>query len=87
MKELRADQDSNPERALALAQQAERRFPDSVDAPEYEMIKVKSLYKLGRDGEGRGAAEKMVNQYPGNSFAIEVERNTGAHPHISHHVP
>jgi hypothetical protein len=84
MTELRADADSNPTRALALAQDAERRFPDSQYAPEYEMIKIKALYKLDRPSEGRGAAEKMVNQYPGNPFANEVEKHTGAHPHVPH---
>jgi len=40
-----------------------------------------ALARQGRISEARGEAEHMVNEYPGTQWALDVERNTGAHPH------
>jgi len=42
------------------------------------------LYRLGKPSEGRGAAEAMVNKYPSSPWALEVEKQTGAHPYVQH---
>jgi TolA-binding protein len=84
MQRLRAIEDSDPAQALDLARDGDRRFPKSRDSAERAMIEVKSLAREGKLSEARGAAEVMVNQYPGTPWALEVERHTGAHPHVRH---
>ncbi len=84
MQRLRAMEDSDPAQALDLARDGDRRFPKSPDSAERAMIEIKSLAREGKLSEARGAAEVMVNEYPGTRWAVEVERHTGAHPHIRH---
>jgi hypothetical protein len=84
MQHLRAIEDADPNAALALAREGDRRFPDSADAAERAMIEVKSIARQGDVSAARGAAEAMVNKYPGTSWALEVERHTGAHPRLNH---
>ncbi|MGD0679120.1 MAG: hypothetical protein ABSC94_27290 [Polyangiaceae bacterium] len=83
MLRLRALEDSDPSQALDLARDGDRRFPNGRDSAERAMIEVKSLAREGRLSEARGAAEVMVNKYPGTHWALEVERHTGAHPRVN----
>jgi hypothetical protein len=48
---------------------------------------VKSLARQGKASEARAEAEEMVNKYVGTSWAREVERHTGAHPHVNQVPP
>ena len=84
MERLRSMVDSDPKQALDLAREGDRRFPGSSDSAERAMIEVKALAREGHYSEARGAAEAMVNKYPGTRWALEVERHTGAHPRINH---
>jgi hypothetical protein len=84
MSQLRRAADSDPVRALALAREGERLFPHGAQAAERSAILVKSLARQGRLSEARGEAEKMVGLYHGTPWALEVERETGAHPRIDH---
>jgi hypothetical protein len=77
-------EDSKPERALELARQGQALWPAGPRAAEFAATEVKCLYRLGKPSEGRGAAETMVNKYPSSPWAVEVEKQTGAHPHINH---
>jgi len=70
-----------------LAREGQRRFPDSPDAPEIAAMVVKSLARQGKASEARAEAETMVNKYPGTHWAREVERHTGAHPHVNQVPP
>jgi len=81
---MHALEDSSPERALALARRGRALWPRGPRAPEFAATEVKCLYRLGRPSEGRGAAEAMVNQYPTSPWALEVEKQTGAHPYVNH---
>jgi TolA-binding protein len=81
---MHALEQSNPARALEMARQGLRQWPQSERAPEFARTEVKCLYALGKPSEGRGAAEAMVNKYVGTPWALEVERETGAHPHVNH---
>lgn len=81
---MHALEDSSPERALELARQGQALWPTGPRAAEFAATEVKCLYRLGRASEGRGTAEAMVNKYPGSSWALEVERQTGAHPYVNH---
>jgi hypothetical protein len=84
MHQLRLAAESDPARALDLARDGERRFPDGADAAERSTILIKSLAKQGRMSEARGEAEKMVAHYAGTPWAVEVEKQTGAHPRVDH---
>lgn len=75
---------ADPARALALARQGLTKWPQSERAAEFAATEVKCLYLLGRPSEGRGAAEAMVNKYTNSQWALEVERETGAHPYVNH---
>ncbi len=81
MERLRKVQDSDPVLARQLAEEGQRRFPNSPDAAERAALGIKALARQGRISEARGEAERMVNQYSGTQWALDVERNTGAHPH------
>jgi hypothetical protein len=81
---MHALEDSNPGRALELARQGLALWPAGPRAPEFAATEVKCLYRLGNPSEGRGAAEAMVNRYPTSAWALEVEKQTGAHPRVNH---
>jgi hypothetical protein len=83
MAAMRDAETTMPGIALELAREGERRFPDSADAAERAAAAVKCLARLGRVPEARGEAEIMVNRYAGTTWALEVERHTGAHPHTN----
>jgi len=82
MKALHALDESDPERALIVAREGNRRFPASAAAAERAAIIVKSLARQGKLSEARAEAEVMVNRYAGTPWATEVEMHTGAHPHV-----
>jgi hypothetical protein len=82
--EMHSLEDLDPERALEIAQRGQALWPTGPRAPEFAATQVKCLYRLDRPSEGRGAAEAMVNRYPTSNWALEVERQTGAHPHVDH---
>lgn len=80
MAELRSVERSDFARAYELAHEGNRRFPSSPLAAERAAIAVRSLALQGKLSDARREAEDMVNRYPGTPWALEVERNTGAHP-------
>lgn len=82
--EMHALEETSPERALDLARQGQALWPSGSRAAEFAATEVKCLYRLGMPSEGRGAAEAMVNKYLGSPWALEVERQTGAHPYVNH---
>jgi len=81
---MHALEDSAPERALELARRGQALWPSGPRVPEFAATEVKCLYRLGRPSDGRGAAEAMVNKYPSSPWALEVEKQTGAHPYVNH---
>jgi len=81
---MHALEDSQPERALELARQGQALWPAGPRTAEFAATEVKCLYLLGKPSDGRAAAEAMVNKHPGSSWALEVEKQTGAHPHVNH---
>jgi len=88
MERLRKAQDTDEyQLSYDLAREGLRRFPDSSDAPEMAAMVVKSLARQGKASEARAEAEEMVNKYAGTTWAREVERHTGAHPHVNQVPP
>ncbi len=81
MAQLRRVKGTNPELAIQLARDGNRRFPNSADAPERTSILIHVLSGLNRPSEARGEAEDMVNRYPDSAWVHEIEAFTGAHRH------
>ena len=77
---LRASQGTNPLLTLQLAREGNRRFPDSVDAPERAWMIAKSLTDLGRFREARAEAQIAVNRYAGTSWALDLQRHLLSNP-------
>jgi len=80
MRTLRALGDSEPARSLQLAREAERRFPDSLDAPERAWYVCKSLVNLERFYDAREEARRMVDEYPASPWAADVARHLLVNP-------
>lgn len=80
MSTLRTLGDSEPERSLQLARDAEQRFPNSPDAAEQEWYVCKSLVNLERFYDAREEARLMVAAYPGTSWATDVQRHLLVNP-------
>jgi hypothetical protein len=80
MKTLRTLVETEPEKAIAMARQANRRFPKSPDAAERSWIVVKGLANLKRFPEARDEAKAMVQKYPDNQFARDAERHLMVYP-------
>jgi hypothetical protein len=70
---------SDPLRALALAEDGERRFGESPRAVERRFHEIKALVELGRVGKARSKAERYLELYPPGPMTDEVERLTGVH--------
>jgi hypothetical protein len=88
MEKLRKAQDTDDYvLSYDLAREGLRRWPESSDAPEMAAMVVKSLARQGKVSEARAEAEEMVNKYAGTHWAREVERHTGAHPHVNQVPP
>ena len=81
MRELRRLGDGDNAKAIELAREGNRRFPDSADAPERTSILIHALVGQARPSEARGEAEDMVNRYPDSHWVREIEAFTGAHRH------
>jgi len=80
MEILRQLVDTDPERAVDMARQANRRFPRSPDVPERSWIVVKGLANLKRFREARDEAQALVAKYPDNHFARDAERHLLGQP-------
>jgi len=78
---------SDPPRSLELAREAVARFPDSPNAPELEWNVVKALANMDRYQEAEEEARRMLQKFPGNAFADDVEHHLLNHPPNPPHVP
>jgi len=71
---------ADPARALELAREGNRRFPNSADAAERTWTICKSLAALGRFAEAQQEARQMVQQYPDTAWASDVRRHLLTQP-------
>lgn len=78
---LRSARGNDWKLAADLAREGNRRFPNSMDAPERASILIHALAEQGLSSEARGEAEDMVNRYPDSTWVREIEGFTGAHRH------
>jgi hypothetical protein len=79
MAELRRAQ-SDPARALALANEGARQFPRGFFAQEREAIAITSLLRLGRTAEARARGERFLARHPQGPAAEQIRRALGPEP-------
>lgn len=84
MAKLHALGQADPEQSIRLARDGNRRFPKGSGASERAWIVSKSLTSLARFDEAREEAKKMVKEYPGTSWTMDVIKHIliqpGTHP-------
>ena len=71
---------SNPDRALALLDAADKAHPNGALAEERAAMRVDALVFAQRIGEARDAAEVYLARYPNGPQAQRIEMLTGVHP-------
>jgi hypothetical protein len=80
MQRLRALRTTAPLEALALAEELEARFPNGRGAAERSYLAVRSLVELRRFHEARDRAKSMVERFPGDPYALDVQRHLLVNP-------
>ncbi len=75
--ELRRLGQTDPRRAVALADEGARQFPNGFFAQEREAIAITSLLRLGRDGDARARAERFLIRYPRGPAAEKIRKAVG----------
>jgi hypothetical protein len=80
MQRLRALRTTSPHEALALAEELEARFPNGREAAERSYLAVRSLVDLRRFHEARDRAKSMVERFPGDRYALDVQRHLLVNP-------
>ena len=71
---------TQPEMALALSREHQRRFPRGALAEEREVIAIEALKRLGRTGAAHARAQEFERRYRGSVHQprLERERDTSA---------
>lgn len=77
---LRALLSSEPAQALALAREANARFPHSAESAERTWVVVRALAELQRFHEARHEARVLAQRYAGTHWAQDVERHLLVYP-------
>jgi outer membrane protein assembly factor BamD (BamD/ComL family) len=58
----------DPERALALVAEHQRRFPDGALAQEREVVAVTALVATGQTDRARARAQRFSHAYPDSTY-------------------
>jgi hypothetical protein len=69
LEQARAALDADPARALDLTDEHRATFPRAVLAAERELIAVRALLSLGRDGEASRRANAWIDAHPTSLYA------------------
>jgi hypothetical protein len=80
MAQLRDAVDADPARAVELAEDGERRFPDARVADERRFLKLRALVHLGDIPRARVEAEEFFEAHPDSPLGRDVYRLTGVRP-------
>ena len=74
MVRIRALLDIDPARALALADEGRREFPDGLFAEEREAHAVLALDRLGRSAAATRRARRFLSRHPDSAFTERIRR-------------
>jgi hypothetical protein len=78
----RAVRAHNPDLALALASELERRHPSSALGEERRAIELMALCQSG-SSRARGLGERFLQRYPDSVYAERITTECGPSPTIS----
>jgi len=79
MVRIRKEVRSDPQTAVALADEGEKRFPDSLLREEREALAIDALINLQKMGSARGRADFFLRRYPNGKYSAHVGNMTGVH--------
>jgi hypothetical protein len=79
MGKLRQSVPTDPAVAVTLADDGEKRFPNSQFREEREALAIRALINLQRIGAARGRAYPFLERYPNGPYSHEVAAMTGVH--------
>ncbi|MBN2574917.1 MAG: hypothetical protein JXP73_10170 [Deltaproteobacteria bacterium] len=79
MASLRSAANAEPEKALSLCEEGERRFGESVFAEERRALAIRALIDLQRIGAARSRAYGFLERYPDGPFSANIAAMTGVH--------
>jgi hypothetical protein len=79
MASLRASVKPEPAKAVALADEGERRFAESPLAEERRALAIRALINLQRIGVARSQAYGFLERYPNGPYSAEIAAMTGVH--------
>jgi hypothetical protein len=74
--QIRASAPSDPARALALADEGNRKFSGGILGEEREASAILALSRLGRTAEAHKRAARFLEEHPKSSFAERVKLST-----------
>ncbi len=77
LRDAQAAAASSPARALALADEHERSYPNGSLGQEREMIRIQALVALGRKSEARARAARFRASHPGSAYAQRIDDLVG----------
>ena len=69
-----------PEVALRLAEEGERRFKDTPNAAECAWIAIRAMVEMGDFSSAEEKSEEMVETYHGTHWAMDIQRHMLSHP-------
>jgi hypothetical protein len=68
---------SDPARALALADEHRRKFPNGVLVQEREVLSIEALERLGRHADAVSRADRFLRNFPGSAHRSKVNAVIG----------
>lgn len=80
MEHIRKTVKSDPQTAVTLADEGEKRYPDSPMREEREALAIDALINMQKMGSARGRADFFLRRYPNGKYAAHVGNMTGVHP-------
>jgi hypothetical protein len=77
LRDAQAALGGSPAKALALAAEHERGYPNGSLGQEREMIRIQALLALGRKDEARARAARFEAAHPGSAYATRLHDLVG----------
>jgi hypothetical protein len=74
LESARRSLDGSPAEALARVREHESRFPRGKLASERNLLELEALYRLGRHGEARGLAQRLLAQGGDDLYTSRIRR-------------
>ena len=77
---LRELSETNPTKAIEIADEGNRMFPNGLLYQERESIAIRALVQVRRRSEAQARAQRLLDAFPRGPFSALVRRETGLEP-------